>query len=279
MKVRRVLGFIVGLLLVVTLVGCNSKGKVFDEEKGYITVGLEADYAPFNWRQTTANDYNYPLHGRNDYVAGYDVEIAKYIANELNLELRIQMVSWKGLIPSLTSNQIDLIIAGMSPTEKRKRSISFTDAYYVSTHVVVIDKDGPLAEVDTLEGLKDFRGIGQMGTLYADIVKSVAENYGAKELPQLETVPQIINAITSNAADFTIVEEPVANGLVGRNSNLAIILKSDDNIFNVLPEDREVSIGLRQVDNVLIGRVNDALAKITDAMRNDWMEEAVGRAA
>ena len=78
---------------------------------------MEADYPPFNWAETSSNDYNHPLHGqRNMFVAGYDVEMARLIAEELGMELQIKMIAWEALIPALQAGEIDLIIAGMTPT-------------------------------------------------------------------------------------------------------------------------------------------------------------------
>lgn len=272
---KRILSLLVVALLAMTLVACN-KEQEFDFEQDYITVGLEADYPPFNWLETTANDYNHPLVG-GDFVAGYDVEVAKFIAKELGLELRIKAIKWESLVPTLQNNEIDMIIAGMSPTEERKLTINFTNSYYLSNHVVVVKAGSALADVTTLEGLRGAKGTGQIGTIYADLVTFVADNFGAVEQPVMDSVPLIAAAIMSGTSDFTIVEKPVALGLLEGNDDFTIILDVTENIFEVSAEDREIAIGVRKVDDKLRGLINDALAKITEEQRSTWMEQAVSR--
>ena len=118
--------FMLALLMLVFLSGCGKKAR-FDFDKGQIVVGLEAGYAPFNWMETQKTETNHPLEGMNAYVEGYDVQIAKLLAEDLGLKLVIKRIEWKGLIPALESGMIDIIIAGMSPTEDRKLTINFTD--------------------------------------------------------------------------------------------------------------------------------------------------------
>ena len=102
-------------------------------------VGLEAGYAPFNWTQTADEENVVPIFGEEGsaYAGGYDVQIAKRIAEGLDRELVIVKVQWDGLVPALQSGTIDAVIAGMSPTAERQEQIDFTDAYYESDLVLV----------------------------------------------------------------------------------------------------------------------------------------------
>ena len=110
--------------------------------EGTFRVGMECAYAPFNWQQTEADENSVPIDGGVGYAGGYDVEIARRIADGLGRELVIVKLEWDGLIPALQSNMIDAVIAGMSPTAERKMTVSFSDSYYTSNLVVVVRKDG-----------------------------------------------------------------------------------------------------------------------------------------
>lgn len=275
---RKVLGLLVIAFTAIVLVGC-AKQKEFDFDKGYITVGLEADYLPFNWPETEANDYNHPLVG-GGFVAGYDVDMAKLIAKSLNLELRIKKISWDSLTPALNLGDIDLIIAGMSPTEERKEVIDFTNSYYTSNHVVVVSKTGNYTGLTSLDDLNGAKGQGQKGTIYATLVDYVKDNHGSTSLPVANTVPLIANTIKYGAADFTVVEKPVAMGLIAAFPNdLQIELDVEENIFNVSDEDREIAIGIRKVDTILKEKINTALAGISTLQRDQIMNQAVIRSA
>ena len=81
---RKIFSIIVMALLAITLVACGGN----NNDSQVLVVGLEADYPPFNWQENESNDYNYPITGQvNMYAAGYDVEMAKLIAEELGMEV------------------------------------------------------------------------------------------------------------------------------------------------------------------------------------------------
>ena len=117
-------------------------------------VGMECAYAPFNWQQTEADENSVPIDGGVGYAGGYDVEIARRIADGLGRELVIVKLEWDGLIPALQSNMIDAVIAGMSPTAERKMTVSFSDSYYTSNLVVVVRKDGAYADATQAQRLR-----------------------------------------------------------------------------------------------------------------------------
>ena len=273
---KKLLSLLAVMALAITLVSCQK------DTGNYLTVGLEADYLPFNWADTIKNDHNVPIHGQKRlYADGYDVTVAKHLANELGLELRVKMISWDALIPSLNAGDIDIIIAGMSPRPDRLEQINFTAPYYVSKHVAIVLKDGPLANATTLEDLDGSTGVGQLGTVYADIIDYLADNHGVKKMNPIDSVPQIAIQITKGDADFTIVEEPVALGMVANNPlfKIALDIPVEDNPYELEDHDRFVSIGLaKNRTDDLLERINEILGGISESQRNTWMNEAIERA-
>lgn len=114
------------------------------ETTGTLKVAMECAYAPFNWMQLDSSNFAVPIASQgleNTYANGYDVQIAKYIANALGLKLEIYAIGWDSLIPGVDSGAYDLIIAGMSPTAERLQKIDFTDIYYSSNLVVIYKKN------------------------------------------------------------------------------------------------------------------------------------------
>ena len=124
-------------------------------EKDTFVVGLEAAYPPFNWSQKDDSNGAIKMDNAPEYAGGYDVEIAKRIAEGLGKELVIVKSDWEGLIPSLNSGKIDAVIAGMSPTADRKEAIDFTDSYYKSDLVMVVKKGSPYENATSIQ---DFNG-------------------------------------------------------------------------------------------------------------------------
>lgn len=274
---KRIIVFVSALLLVVTLVGCGKKEATFDFEKGVLVVGMEADYPPFNWYESDSTEFNVKLES-GGYVDGYDVQIAKLIAEELELELVIKALDWKHLISALRFGDIDLIIAGMSPTEERKESINFTTPYYSSNHIVVVKRDGQFANITSLADLENARGVGQINTIYAELVDYVVEHHGATANPVRDNVGLMVLDILNNDADFMVVETPVALLYEASHPNLKLLFQDAGNIFNVSDEERDVSIGVRKGDSLLLEKLNLALTGISLEMRNQIMSEVSLRA-
>ncbi len=115
-----------------------------DNYVGTLKVGMECAYAPFNWTdmaEPTLGAVAISSEGSEGmYANGYDVQIAQYIANKLNMKLEIYAITWDGLLPAVQSGTVDAIIAGMSPTAEREQEIDFTDVYYSSNLVVIYKK-------------------------------------------------------------------------------------------------------------------------------------------
>lgn len=112
---------------------------------GVLKVGMECAYEPYNWTETEDKKSLgcVPISGEgkeNLYANGYDVQIAKYVADKLGLKLEIYALEWDSLVPAVQSGAVDAIIAGMSPTAEREEQIDFTQTYYESNLVVIIKK-------------------------------------------------------------------------------------------------------------------------------------------
>lgn len=272
---KRIICFILLLVLSTSLIACKSDEKIIDvpRDKQFI-VGLEANYAPFNYTESQKTVYNYPIANfPGKYADGYDVQIAKAVAASLGKVLVLQKLDWDALIPSLEANKIDAIIAGMSPTETRKQSVLFTDGYYESTHVVLVKKG---SKYETAKTLSDFSGakiVGQHGTVYDDLIDQLI---GASHQTPLESVPDILTAILGNKSDGTILEKPVASGIVASNSELAYVELEQG--FVVTEEEVVVSIALRKNETALQTDINLILQGIKEEVRLFLMEQAVIRA-
>ena len=275
MKIRN--NFIIATALVATisLTSCSSTNTNLAQE-GVFIVGMECAYQPFNWTEISSTESNVAIENVNGaYAEGYDVQVAKIIAENLDLELQIKAIEWSGLEAALKSNQIDAIIAGMSPTQERKEHIDFSDGYYQSKHVLLVKKDSIYANATSLDDFNGATIIGQIGTLYATLIPQVVE-HGAISGTNLDTIPEIVNAIIKGSADVTILEEPVAMGIVNQYSELTYV--SIENAFEVSEEDITVSIGFRK-GFTYIEQINEILAnKLTLDKRNELMVNAINMA-
>ena len=264
---RKILSLLSLLILALTVTGCGGS----QTEK--LVVGMECAYAPFNWTETEKTETNVPIANfPGTYAEGYDVQIAKLIAKELGKELEVVAIEWGGLIAALNTNQIDLVIAGMSPTPERLETIDFTEAYYSGHHVFVVSADSELVNATTFDAFVGKKVSGQIGTIYADLAAQAVDK-GMVAGPNKDTVGQIILDINKKIVDATIVELPVALGLCKSNPNLKYV-DLGQNVFDVAAEDIIVSIGVRK-NYELKTQINDILASISTEERNQIMSNAV----
>ena len=167
------------LQLMLTATGYSTGDNVTEDSETakVLKVGMECAYAPFNFTQTDNANGAVPIYNSNKkqiagYANGYDVMIAAKIAQALNKELCIVKLEWEALIPAVKVGTIDMIIAGMSPTAERKKSIDFSDAYYNSQLVVVVRKDGAYANATSLADLKGAKITAQSGTFHLDALNA-----------------------------------------------------------------------------------------------------------
>ena len=276
MRLRNVLLASLSILGVASMASCGQGGTELTNE-GVLVVGMECAYAPFNWTETTQTESNVAISNLSGaYAEGYDVQVAKILADELGLQLQIKALEWGALINNLNSGLIDCIIAGMSPTAERMETIDFTNKYYESTHVLLLKKTSEYASANSLSGFAGATVIGQTGTIYADLV-SQAVAAGAVAGTNLSTVPHIVNAIVNDTADATILEEPVAMGICSQYPELTYV-KLTQGGFEVADEDKIVSIGVRK-GFTLTTQINEVLAsKLTESTRATLMEQAIANA-
>ena len=247
------------------------------EERGYIVVGLECNYAPFNWsiEKRQASDLAVQQTGSKAYCDGYDVQIAQTIADALNLTLYIKSVDWDGLIPSLANNgSIDLIIAGMSPTAERALSVAFSEAYYHSTHVVLVKSDSVYASANSIEDFNNATVVAQLNTFYDELVDQLE---GVTHANPLKDVPTIVTGIKSGLYDATILELPVAIAITQSNPELTYVQFEENLGFSVTYEDAAVAIAMRQSDVTLLSEVNKILLSISEETKEQWMLQAINR--
>lgn len=111
-----------------------------DENAPVLKVGMECNYKPFNWSTSYRDTNAQVISGgikAGQYVDGYDVQIAKYIAAMMGMRLEIHSVAWKDLVPALEDGTIDCIIAGLSPSDFKSANLEYTNSYYESNLVVV----------------------------------------------------------------------------------------------------------------------------------------------
>ena len=242
------------------------------EEEGVLKVGMEANYAPFNWSQTSAsNDAVEISNSPGEYANGYDVQMAVRLAEELGLTLEIIKLEWDGLPPALESGMIDAVIAGMSPTPERARQIDFSDAYYDSDIVLVVKNDSDLADATTLDAFDGTRVTAQLNTFHYDLIEQIPN---VQQQTAMDSFPSMISSVLSDKSDAYVSERPGAMAATAANSNLTYIVFDENQGFDTGQVDTSIAVGMRR-NSPIVDSVNRALATISQDERDTLMNDMV----
>ncbi|MGK7377160.1 transporter substrate-binding domain-containing protein [Planococcus sp. 1R117A] len=253
--------------------GCGSSEEAgsggSSEESETFKVGMEAAYAPFNWTQGDDSNEAVKISGNAEYAGGYDVEIAKRIAEDMGKELEIVKTEWDGLVPALTSGKIDAIVAGMSPTAERKATIDFSDPYYTSELVMVVQKGGKYEGATSLSDFKGAKITAQLNTFHYSVIDQIE---GVSKETAMESFPSMRVALESGIIDGYVSERPEAVSASAANENFAMVEFEDG--FETSEEDTAIAVGLEK-GSELTEQINKALAGISEEERQEIMDTAI----
>lgn len=262
------------LLIISCLAGCNNGGGTPSGDQSsskVLRIGMECDYPPFNWTQLDDSNDAVKL-ADGTYAGGYDVQIAQRIAEELDMELEIVKTQWDGLIPSLTSGKIDLVIAGMTDNAERRLSIDFTGEYYISDLVLVVRGDSEWANAASIADFSGARVTGQLGTIHYAVIDQID---GVQKMDAMDTFPTMVTALNSGRIDAYVSERPGAMSAQISNPDLTYVSFEGDSGFVYDTEEVSVSIGVSKSNTDLKDQVDAVLEGITDADRQTYMENAL----
>ncbi|HHB3976999.1 TPA: ABC transporter permease subunit [Staphylococcus aureus] len=215
------------------------------KERGELRVGLSADYAPMEFEHT--------VNGKTEY-AGVDIDLAKKIAKDNNLKLKIVNMSFDSLLGALKTGKIDIIISGMTSTPERKKQVDFSDSYMMTKNIMLVKKD----KVNEYKDIKDFNNkkVGaQKGTEQEKIAQTEIENASITSLSRL---PDVILALKSGKVEGAVVEKPVAEAYLKQNPKLGI-----SNVkFNEEEKDRVIAVP--KDSPKLLSQINKTIKEVKD---------------
>ncbi|MEQ6853037.1 transporter substrate-binding domain-containing protein [Lysinibacillus capsici] len=251
--------------------GSSDAGTDKEEGGGEFRIGMEAGYPPFNWTQQDDANGAVKIADNAEYAGGYDVQMAKKIAEGLGKELVIVKMEWDGLVPALQSNKIDAIIAGMSPTEERKKTIDFTENYYTSDFVMVIKKG---SKYEGAKSIQDFSGAKITSQLNTSNYTVIDQIKGVEKQTAMESFPAMRVALEAGKIDGYVAERPEGISASAANDKFTYVAFEEG--FDTDLSNTSIAVGLRK-DDAKREKINEILKGISEDDRQAIMEEAISQ--
>ena len=218
---------------------------VVSHDASVLVMGTNATFKPFEYKE-------------GGQVVGFDVDLAREIAKDLGAELKIEDMSFDGLLPVLEGGRIDIAVAGMSVTEERAKNALFSEPYYQATQRIIVPEDSKIFNKSGLIGKKIGVQLGTTGDILASEIK------GAKVV-QFPAAPNVLQELASGRVDAVILDDAPANQYIVAFPGLKILGSAIGNEF--------YAIAMKKTNQTLKEKVDQTI----NHMKEDGRMEALLR--
>ena len=274
MNAKKIASFLLVLMLSVAFVFAAGSKEASSSSSNTLKVAMECGYAPYNWTQTTDANGAVKISGSTEYAYGYDVMMAKLIAEKLGKDLEIVKLDWDSLVPAVQSGTVDCVIAGQSITSDRLQMVDFTTPYYYASIVCLVNEG---SKYEGAKGVGDLKGAvctSQQNTVWYDVCLPQIEN--ANILPAQESAPAMLVALSAGRVDLICTDMPTAQAaLVAYPSFRLLDFTSSNDNFVVSQEEVNIGISVSKSNPELTAAINEVLATLTVDDFNAMMDEAI----
>ena len=267
---KKIIAFVLAAVMCLSFASCSKA----ENNENVLRVAMECSYAPYNWSQATDANGAVKISGSNSYAYGYDVMMAKLIAESMGKELEIVKLDWESLVLAVKSGDVDMAIAGQSITAERLEQVDFSLPYYYATIVTLTNKDSPYASASGISDLAGATCTSQLNTIWYDVCLPQIKD--ANILTAQETAPAMLVALETGAVDYIVTDKPTGTAALMAYDDLTMLDfagSSDD--FAVSDEDINIGISIRKGNTELLDAVNAVLSGMTAEDYERMMDEAI----
>lgn len=266
---------VVAIIIVVGVVLFMNRPTNQTEEREVLRVGMECAYAPYNWSQPDDSNGAVQIKDNINYAYGYDVMMAKKIAEALDRDLEIYQIDWDSLPLALQAGTIDCVIAGQSITSERLETVDFTTPYYYASIVTLVNNDGEYANATSVADLEGATCTSQINTVWYDTCLPQIPN--ANILPAMETAPNMLVALNSKTVDLVVTDMPTALAAVQVYPNMKILdfTENTEGNYEVSEEEINIGISVKKGNTELLNSINEVLSRYNENDFEEMMNEAI----
>lgn len=262
MKKSWLVGLGLVMVLSVGLAGCgssnadNSVKKIKDKKT--LVVGTSADYAPF--------EFPIVKNGKKQ-ITGYDILIAKQIAKDMGVKLKIENTEFSSLISDLKGDKVDLILSGMTSTPARKKQVAFSKSYYTVNNYLLVNK-ADANKYNTVADTKD----AQIGAQQSSTQEQIAKKQTRGNIVTEGMVTSLVTELQQGKLDGVVVESEIADNYLKTNPDKYVKAKIK---LNTPTTQSHINVAGRKDDKKLMKQVNKTIAKL---QKNGDMDKLLQKA-
>lgn len=241
--------FKVLVLCVLSLVVGCSDDQSPEANQTHLIMATSADMPPFEFYK----------HAK---IVGYDIDVAKAVAQKLGLELHIRDMDFSALIPALKAGRSDIALASMTPTTERKKSVDFSESYLSLPLAVVSTGESKITTEKDLGGRK----IGvQNGSTHEQFAKGLVSKDSTIEVKSFNKLSDLVQELTAGRLDVVIMETKTARSFQKSTPSLHVSTLEGQTVF--------FAIALPK-DSLLRPKINEALKELQASGRLDEIQRA-----
>lgn len=231
------------------------------QEKGYFTLGLDADFAPMGFTQEDGE------------IVGFDIDLAKAVAEKMGVEVEVKPIDWNAKSMELSTGKIDVIWNGFSITDERRQEVLFSNPYLSTKQSIVVKADSDIKTKADLAGKKVAL---QDGSTSEDALKADTATYesvGEDNISRFAENSQVLMEVDSGRADAAIIDEVFVRYYLQKENMLDKFVVLEEGF-----DEEDYGVGGRQGDYALMEAINKALDEckaegITSEISVKWFGE------
>lgn len=237
------------MVLSVGLAGCgssnadNSVKKIKDKKT--LVVGTSADYAPF--------EFPIVKNGKKQ-ITGYDILIAKQIAKDMGVKLKVENTEFSSLISDLKGDKVDLILSGMTSTPARKKQVAFSKSYYTVNNYLLVKK----ADANKYNTAADTKN-AQIGAQQSSTQEQIAKTQTKGDIVSEGMVTSLVTELDQGKLDGVVVESEIADNYLKTNPDKYVKAKIK---LNTPSTQSHINVAGRKDDKKLMKQVNKTITKL-----------------
>jgi ABC-type amino acid transport substrate-binding protein len=182
----------------------TTMGKI--QNRGEITIGVKYDVPPFGFKNPQTNE-----------VEGFDVDMGRFIAEELGVEPKFIEAISDNRIPFLEKGTVDLILSTMTINAERDTEIDFSQPYYIAQGRILVPKGSDI------RGLEDLAGNSVCTALGSTYEETIRERAPDADLKLVDLYSECLELLQTKAVDAISTDDVILTGMIIQDDSLEMV--------------------------------------------------------